>query len=99
MQAITLTRLPATDTKPDRWQAKADAGVLRIYDYTFHVYENDPAIKAAGVDNELKLCLYLFLKKFQWGGHWVIGQDHKGNYQAVCAGNFGMGKEPTIQYS
>jgi hypothetical protein len=84
MQAITVKYLGPTDTKDARYSAKCDAGSIIVgYDHGLNTTDNvKAAVKA--------LCDKL---GWQWKDHptlyrWHIGQDHKGNWQAVCVDPF-----------
>ncbi len=69
MQAITVKFLPATNFKPSRYKAIAQAGSVTISnDYTGKAHR----------EAALALCA-----KFNWEGDLLEGGDHDGNYVYV----------------
>lgn len=84
MQAITVKYLGPTNTKGARYKAICAAGAVTVaYDYSLNTQGNvKQAIKA--------LCAKL---GWVWEEHsslyrWHVGQDHKGDWQAVCVDPF-----------
>lgn len=76
MKAITIKYAGPTNTKGSRWIATAEGGakahkVTVSYDYALNSEENAKAAAKA-------LCA-----KMNWHGEMTLGQDEKGNYQAV----------------
>ena len=72
MQAITIKYAGPTNTKDSRMVASAQAGRKSFsYDHALNIEEN--AIKAAKLYAESK----------GWKGQMAIGQDAKGDWQAV----------------
>ena len=73
MKTITIKYVGPTNTKGSRWIATAEGGhkVTLGYDYALNSEQN--AIAAAKA-----LC-----NKLNWSGKMAIGQDAKGDYQAV----------------
>lgn len=72
MQAIPIKYVGPTNTKGSRMVASAQAGRKSFsYDYALNIEEN--AIKAAKLYAESK----------GWKGQMAIGQDSKGDWQAV----------------
>jgi hypothetical protein len=78
MKAITIKYVGPTNTKGSRWIATAEGGhkVTVSYDYALNSEQN--AMEAAKA-----LC-----KKLDWKGTLAVGQDAKGNYQAVFVTEF-----------
>lgn len=90
MQAITLTFKPATDTLPDRWIAKAEAGKITTNQSAFFSNADSDTVKAAKSDGAVcpkTYALWLFLVHKGWSGAWAVGQTSAGQYVAVCYGS------------
>lgn len=89
-QAITLKFLPCTDTLPDRWVAKADAGRAVTPQSDFFTHADTEWVKmakAAGAVCPKTYALWRFLVNKGWYGAWAIGQTSQGHYVAVCYGS------------
>lgn len=84
-QAVTLKFHPVTNTKPDRWTAKASAGSLTVcQDAIFNAVDGSvERAKLDGVVCPKGYTLWLYLVSKGWHGHWVISQMHTGDYVAV----------------
>lgn len=83
-QAITLKWLGPTNTKGARWKATAAAGSITVdQDAFFNALDGSvERAKKCGVVCPKGYTLWLYLIERGWDGHWVISQDHKGDYVA-----------------
>lgn len=73
MQAITVRFLPATNYKPARYKALAQAGSVTI--------SNDYSGKAP------RLAALALCTKYGWEGDLIEGGDHDGNYVYLFVGS------------
>lgn len=87
MQAITVKYLPATNYRPSRYKAEAQAGSVTLaYDYSLNSDEN--AVRAAKA----------LADKLEWDyGKWIGGETKDDSWAFVCSSTVSPFFEVEIQ--